>query len=129
VPIEYKPPAEESSLEYPFILTTGRVAVHHNAGSMTRRSPSLLERELDLFVEINAADAARLSISEGEEIVVTTPRGKTIALSRLTNRVGKGVVFMPFHFPETNILTSDARDAEARIPEFKISICKIARGC
>jgi formate dehydrogenase alpha subunit len=129
VPIEYKPPAEESSLEYPFILTTGRVAVHHNAGSMTRRSPSLLERELDLFVEINAADAARLSISEGEEIVVTTPRGKTIAFSRVTNRVGKGVVFMPFHFPETNILTSDVRDAEAKIPEFKISICKIARGC
>ncbi|MDD1758726.1 MAG: formate dehydrogenase subunit alpha [Methanotrichaceae archaeon] len=129
VPIEYKPPAEESSLEYPFILTTGRVAVHHNAGSMTRRSPSLLEREPDLFVEINSADAVRLSISDGEEIAVTTPRGKITALARLTNRVGKGVVFMPFHFPETNILTSDARDAEARIPEFKISICKIARRC
>ncbi|MDD1752259.1 MAG: formate dehydrogenase subunit alpha [Methanotrichaceae archaeon] len=129
VPIEYKPPAEEPSLEYPFILTTGRVAVHHNAGSMTRRSPSLLEREPDLFVEINSADAVRLSISDGEEIAVTTPRGKITALARLTNRVGKGVVFMPFHFPETNILTSDARDAEARIPEFKISICKIARRC
>jgi formate dehydrogenase alpha subunit len=129
VPIEYKPHAEESSLEYPFILTTGRVAVHHNAGSMTRRSPSLLEREPDLFIEINVADAVRLRISDGEEIAVTTPRGKTTALARLTDRVGKGVVFMPFHFPETNILTSDARDAEARIPEFKNFVCKIARRC
>jgi formate dehydrogenase (coenzyme F420) alpha subunit len=37
------------------------------------------------------------------------------------------VVFMPFHFPGTNVLTSDARDAEAKIPEFKVSACKISR--
>ena len=35
--------------------------MHHNAGSMTRRSPSLISREPDLYVEINTADAARLS--------------------------------------------------------------------
>ena len=41
VPVPYRPAAEDASWDYPFILTTGRVAVHHNAGSMTRRSPSL----------------------------------------------------------------------------------------
>jgi formate dehydrogenase major subunit len=34
---------------------------------------------------------------------------------------------MPFHFPGTNILTSEVRDPEAMIPEFKVSACKIAR--
>ena len=45
VPVQYRPAAEDASWDYPFVLTTGRVAVHHNAGSMTRRSPSLIERD------------------------------------------------------------------------------------
>jgi len=40
--------------------------VHHNAGSMTRRSPSLIEREPDLFVEIGTADAAQLKVADGD---------------------------------------------------------------
>ena len=55
--------------------------------------------------------------------------GQTVewAAARLTDRVKKGVVFMPFHFPGTNILTAETVDPEARIPEFKVSACKIAR--
>lgn len=127
VPVKYRPPSEEPGWEYPFILTTGRVVVHHNPGSMTRRSPSLIEREPDLFVEINTADAAKLKIADGDEVAVATPRGETTAMARLTDRVKRGVVFMPFHFPGTNILTTDSMDAEAKIPEFKVSICKISR--
>ena len=127
MPVRYKPAAEDVSWEYPFILTTGRVTVHHNAGSMTRRSPSLMEREPDLFVEINTADASKLRIADGDEVMITTPRGKTTALARLTDRVKRGVVFMPFHFPGTNVLTADFTDPEARIPEFKVSACKISR--
>jgi predicted molibdopterin-dependent oxidoreductase YjgC len=127
VPVQYQPPFEEPSWDYPFLLTTGRVAVHHNAGSMTRRSPSLLEREPELFIEINTADAAKLKIADGDEVLVKTPRGETLALARLSEGVKRGVVFMPFHFPGTNILTPNARDPEARIPEFKVSACKILR--
>jgi formate dehydrogenase major subunit len=127
MPVHYKPAAEDVSWEYPFILTTGRVTVHHNAGSMTRRSPSLMEREPDLFVEINTADASKLGIADGEEVMISTQRGKTTALARLTDRMKRGVVFMPFHFPGTNVLTADFTDPEARIPEFKVSACKISR--
>jgi len=66
VPVPYRPAAEDASWDYPLILTTGRVAVHHNAGSMTRRSPSLIEREPDLFVEIGTADAAQLKVADGD---------------------------------------------------------------
>ncbi|HOI69598.1 MAG TPA: formate dehydrogenase subunit alpha [Methanothrix sp.] len=127
VPVSYRPAAEGASWDYPFILTTGRVAVHHNAGSMTRRSPSLLRREPDLYVEINTADALRLRVADGDEVMVTTPRGETEAYARLTEGVKTGVVFMPFHFPGTNLLTTEATDPEARIPEFKVSACKIVR--
>jgi len=36
-------------------------------------------------------------------------------------------VFMPFHFPRTNLLTSEFTDDEAWIPEFKVSACKITK--
>ena len=45
----------------------------------------------------------------------------------LLDSIKKGVVFMPFHFPGTNILTSEVTDPEAKIPEFKVSACKISR--
>ncbi len=127
MPVQYRAAAENASWDYPFILTTGRVAVHHNAGSMTRRSPSLIEREPELFVEINTNDAARLKIADGDEVLVTSLRGETSARARLTDKVKKGVVFMPFHFPGTNKLTTEVTDPEARIPEFKVSACKISR--
>ncbi|OYV07905.1 MAG: formate dehydrogenase, alpha subunit, partial [Methanosaeta sp. ASP1-2] len=115
VPVPFRPAAEDASGDYPLLLTTGRVAVHHNAGSMTRRSPLLLEREPELFVEINPDDAACLKVAGGDVVTVTTLRGETEALARLTDRVKKGVVFMPFHFPGTNILTTEITDPEAKI--------------
>ncbi|MDF0589959.1 formate dehydrogenase subunit alpha [Candidatus Methanocrinis natronophilus] len=127
VPVHYRPAAEGESLEYPFLLTTGRIALHHNAGSMTRRSPSLIGRAPDLFVEINPADAEKLGIDDGDLVAVSTERGETEAAARLTEGIKRGVVFMPFHFPGTNILTTEAADPEARIPEFKVSACRIAR--
>lgn len=125
-PVQYKPAAEDIGTEYPLILTTGRIAVHFNAGSMTRRSPSLMERAPNLFVEINPKDAEPLGINNGDSVEVTTERGTTSALARVTDSVKPGVVFMPFHYPGTNFLTTDARDEEAKIPEFKVAACKIA---
>lgn len=127
VPVRYHPPAETVSSEYPFILTTGRVAVHHNAGSMTCRSPSLLKREPDLFLEVNPKDAQKLDVADGDEVIVASHRGEAVAVARLTDSMKRGVVFMPFHFPGTNLLTSEFTDEEARIPEYKVSACKIAR--
>ena len=127
VPVQYRPAAETVSSEYPFVLTTGRVAVHHNAGSMTRRSPSLQKREPDLFLELNPKDAQQLDVADGDEVTVASLRGEAVAVARLTDGMKRGVVFMPFHFPGTNILTSEFADSEARIPEYKVSACKITR--
>jgi formate dehydrogenase alpha subunit len=126
-PVRYTPPAEEISDGFPLVLTTGRVAVHHNAGSMTRRSPSLLERAPELFIEINPSDAAQLGIAEGEAVAITTARGDTMAKARVTDRVRAGAAFMPFHFSGTNQLTIDALDAEAKIPEFKVAACQVSK--
>ena len=123
--VENTPPGEDVSAEYPILLTTGRIVLHYNSGSMTMRSASLQERESELYVEINPEDAARLKIADGDMVVVTTRRGEAEARARVTEKVKPGVVFMPFHWHGTNIITSDALDPVAKIPEYKMAACRI----
>jgi formate dehydrogenase alpha subunit len=124
-PVEYVAPAEEAGDAFPLTLTTGRLAVHHNSGSMTRRSPSLWAQAPDLFVELNPADASRLGLANGDATEVRTARGQAMARVRVTDTVANGVAFMPFHFEPTNRLTADALDPQAKIPEYKISACQV----
>jgi formate dehydrogenase major subunit len=120
-----KPAAEQTSEIYPLLLSTGRIVVHYNSGSMTRRSPSLLERDFELYVEINPKDAAELKVHHDDIVKVKTIRGETQARARVTEKVKPGMVFMPFHWQGTNIITSDALDPVAKIPEYKMAACRI----
>lgn len=137
VPVEFRESAGGGPLgspnpapdpDYPLLLSTGRTGLHYNAGSMSRRSKALLEREPELYVELNPEDAEELDIVDGTNVVVETPRGRTEAKARLTRRVNRGMIFMPFHFPGTNLLTADTLDRESKIPGFKVSACRIRRG-
>jgi formate dehydrogenase major subunit len=107
------------------MLTSGRVVLHYNAGAMTRRTKSLQEREPELFVQINPQTAESFGIGEQAEALVQTRRGEAKAKVRITRRIPPGVLFMPFHFPEMNLLTNDALDPTAKIPEYKVAACRI----
>ncbi|HPT38247.1 MAG TPA: formate dehydrogenase subunit alpha [Methanothrix sp.] len=120
-----RPAGELVSPEYPMLLSTGRIVVHYNSGSMTRRSQSLLERDSELYVEVNPKDAAELKINHGDLVKVRTRRGVAEARVRVTEKVKPGMVFMPFHWQGTNIITSDALDPVAKIPEYKMAACRI----
>jgi formate dehydrogenase major subunit len=127
IPVRYQPPVELPDDEYPLVLTTGRVVMHYNAGSMTRRSAALLKRSQEPFVEVHPCDAQKLGIAANEEVRITTRRGDTLAKASITQKLSPGIVFMPFHFPGANILTVDALDETAKIPEFKVAACKITK--
>ena len=124
-PVEYLPPAEATSDEYPLVLTSGRVVLHYNAGAMTRRTRALQEREPELFVQVNPQTAKSYGVREQAEALVQTRRGEAKAKVRITRRIPPGVLFMPFHFPEMNFLTNDALDPTAKIPEYKVAACRI----
>ncbi len=127
MPMHYRPPVEAISPEHPLLLTTGRVGVHYNAGSMTLRSPSLHDIEPEIFVELNPDDAMERGIEDDEGVLIQTARGNVRAKARITKRIKKGVVFLPFHFPGVNALTLDARDPQAKIPELKAAACDVRR--
>ena len=125
IPAEYISPAEATSEEYPLVLTSGRVVLHYNTGAMTRRTRALQEREPELFVQVNPQTAESYGIQEQAKALVTTRRGEAKAKVRITRRIPPGVLFMPFHFPEMNLLTNDALDPIAKIPEYKVAACRI----
>lgn len=124
--VENVPPAEEPNPDYPLLLSTGRIVVHYNSGSMTCRSLSLMKKESELYVEMNPEDASGLlNIPDGSMVVVSTIRGEVRARARLTESVKPGMVFMPFHYQGANLITSDARDPVSKIPEYKVAACNI----
>ena len=126
-PVTYQAPDEEADEEYPLTLTTGRMLEHYHTGTQTRRSDGLNELVPTGFAEVNPADAAHLGVVDTETIEVVTRRGRISVPAYVTERVKKGVVFVPFHFWESpaNRLTNPARDPEAMIPEFKVCACRV----
>jgi formate dehydrogenase alpha subunit len=127
-PVSYRPSAETTSHEYPFILITRRSAFHYHA-VMTHKAKGFDELRKEERIEIHPADAATLEIQDDEVIKVSSRRGSIKARANITEVVPAGVVCMTFNFAETrtNILTSRALDPVAKTPEFKVCAVKIER--
>ncbi|MRG70202.1 molybdopterin-dependent oxidoreductase [Alphaproteobacteria bacterium HT1-32] len=85
--------------DYPVVLTSGRLVEYEGGGEESRSNPWLAELQQDMFAEINPYDANNLGIKDGEMVWVHGPEGAKVKVkAMLTERVGKGVAFMPFHF-------------------------------
>ncbi len=128
-PAEYIAPAEEPDEEYPLILTTGRMLYHFHTGSMSRRSKSLDKHKPEGYIEIHPDAAENLNVADGEMVKVSSRRGSIAVKAKVTPHTGPGVVFMPFHFAESaaNVLTINALDPVAKIPEFKVCAVRVEK--
>ncbi len=137
------------SQEYPIILTSGRLVEYEGGGDETRSNPWLAELQQDMFVEINTRDANNLNVRDGAQVWVEGPEGgKVKVMAMVTERVGEGVAFMPFHFggqfegvdqrdkyPEgadpyvlgesTNTAQTYGYDSVTQMQETKATLCKI----
>jgi len=127
-PYDYKPPVEEPDDEYPFVLTTGRTYEHFHTGTMTRKISGLNALVPEAFVELNEEDARALGLQDGDCAIVSSRRGSINVKVKIAG-IKKGVVFIPFHFAESaaNVLTIDALDPEAKIPELKVCAVRIKK--
>jgi formate dehydrogenase major subunit len=86
--------------KFPLIVSSGRLVEYEGGGEETRSNKWLAELQQDMFIEISPADAAERGIRDGGWVWVTgaenNARAKMKAL--VTDRVGRGVTWMPFHF-------------------------------
>jgi formate dehydrogenase major subunit len=86
--------------DFPLIFSSGRLVEYEGGGEETRSNRWLAELQQDMFVEINPSDAADRGIKDGAWVWVTGAESgsKAKVKALVTERVGKGVVWMPFHF-------------------------------
>jgi formate dehydrogenase major subunit len=86
--------------DFPLILSSGRLVEYEGGGEETRTNPWLAELQQDMFIEINPSDAAERGIKDGGWVWVTGAENSSKAKMKalVTERVGKGVAWMPFHF-------------------------------
>jgi len=66
-------------------------------------------------------DAARCGLKTNDVVSVSSRRGSVVLRVNISAKAHPGVVFIPMHFAEAaaNLLTIDALDPQAKIPEFK----------
>jgi formate dehydrogenase major subunit len=141
--------AKDYSKDYPLIHTSGRLVEYEGGGEETRSNKWLAELQQHMFAEINPADANDRGVKDGQWIWLEGPEGGRIKVKAMvTERVGRGVVFTPFHFggwyegtdllakyPEgtapyvrgeaANTIFTYGYDSVTAMQETKASLCKI----
>ena len=127
-PVEYEPPVDELTDEYPIRLTTGRCLDSFNTGVQTGRYTAPIRR--GGCVELSPEDAASMDVVEGDRVRVTSRRGAVDGPVRIDPGLRPGLAFMTLHFPDdvdTNLLTIDAWDPKSGTAEFKASAVRIEK--
>jgi formate dehydrogenase major subunit len=129
---------------FPFICSTYRVTEHWQTGVLTRWLPWLIEAEPQMFVEMSEELAKLRNLSNGEKVVVESPRGTLEAVAIVTKRIkpftiqGNEVheVGIPWHFgwvwpaeggDSANLLTPSVGDPNTRIPESKAFMVNVRK--
>ncbi len=142
--------AKDYSGDYPLVFISGRLVEYEGGGEETRSNQWLAELQPEMFVEIHPADANDRGIRNGDRVWLEGPEGGRINVEAMvTERVGRGVVWTPFHFggwfqgedlvdkyPEgtapyirgeaCNTATTYGYDSVTQMQETKATLCQIS---
>jgi formate dehydrogenase major subunit len=142
---------KEAVKTYPLVMTSGRLVEYEGGGDETRSNPWLAELQQEMFVEINPKDANDRGVRNNEYVWVETPEKARLKVkTQVTERVGPGTVFLPFHFagwmegqdllnyyPEgaapfvrgeaVNTAMTYGYDIVTMMQETKVTLCQVAK--
>ena len=149
--VQQKNVEDKIAEKFPLILTSGRLVEYEGGGEETRSNPWLAELQQENFIEISPNDANDRGIRDGEYVWVKTPTGAQLKVKAMvTDRVGAGTTFIPFHFagwwmgkdmldyyPEgaapivraeaVNTATTYGYDSVTMMQETKTTLCQVAK--
>jgi len=120
---------DEVNEAHPLVLLTGRGS-SSQWHTQTRTGRSAVLNKLapkGIYVEVHPADARPLAIETGEIVRVRSRRGVLEARAVVTAAVGRGRVFVPMHYVETNRLTPDVVDPYSRQPSYKYTAVRLEK--
>ena len=127
---EWRDSGDPLDAEYPILLTTGRVVSHYLSGTQTRRLGPLVEQYPEPRLELHPRLAARHGIAEGDWVRVVTRRADLVLQASVVRTIRPDTVFIPYHWPgrrSANRLTHRTLDPRSKIPEFKVSACRLEK--
>lgn len=126
--IEFLPPPDVTSPEYPFVLTTGRNLFQYNAATQTGRTPNGSMATTD-FLQLAPVDADRLGITDGEIVRLASQQGSADLPVRISGTVKPGEVYTTFHCARVflNQITTSQCDRYTKTPEYKITAVRIEK--
>jgi assimilatory nitrate reductase catalytic subunit len=130
VPTPYRESGDPVNEEFPVYLTTGRVVSQYLSGTQTRRIGALVDQYPEPRVEIHPRLAEPLKIQDGDWVAVTSRRADIILRAMLVRTIRPDTVFIPYHWAgnqSANKLTHRTLDPRSKIPEFKVSACRIRK--
>jgi predicted molibdopterin-dependent oxidoreductase YjgC len=124
--VEWAPPIDPLSDDFPMRLTTGRKLDGYNTGvqSAGYRSPLTSGG----VVEIDPDDGEALGIEDGANVRMSSRRGSIDLPARYRSGLRRGLAFMAIHWPDeadVNTLTLDAWDPKSGTAEFKATAVRI----
>ena len=103
VPINFSGYEERSSKEYPYLLTTKRMAYNFCTNEMSARSATLNKLSPEPYATISLEDASMLGIKDNDKIRIRSKAGEIETTAKVSDYVPKGLVWVPFHFDKVLI--------------------------
>jgi anaerobic selenocysteine-containing dehydrogenase len=119
--------------QFPTIAISGRQTYHWHTRSKTGKAPQLHAAAPGVFVAINATDANRIGLLDGDRVRIVSRRGSIVAPAKVGDVVPPGVVFVPFHYGDlgeehaANNLTPQVWDPVSQQPMQKLAAVRIER--
>jgi ferredoxin-nitrate reductase len=125
--VENKVLSEKTSLEFPFILLTGRTRDQWHSGTKTNLPRTLLKHKALNFCEINSKNAKILGIKDGDNIRIISKRGQIESVALITDNIKIDTIFVPISNRKINYLTNDLYDRESLQPDYNHSAVNIEK--
>jgi len=116
--------------DFPIYLTTGRVVSQYLSGTQTRRIGPLVDQYPEPQLELHPRLAEQHGIATGDLVTVTSRRSEITLPAMVVRTIRPDTVFIPYHWPgnhSANLLTHRTLDPRSKIPEYKVSACRIVK--
>jgi assimilatory nitrate reductase catalytic subunit len=127
---DWRPSGDPVDATFPIFLTTGRVVSQYLSGTQTRRIGALVDQFPWPRLEIHPRLAEPAGIATGDWVTITTRRDEITLEASVVRTIRPDTVFIAYHWPggrSANRLTHRTLDPRSKIPEFKVSACRIER--
>lgn len=126
IPVRFVNNNECPDAEYPFWLNSGRVVEHFHTRTRTGKIGNCNKFSPTPYMEMNPDAAEELGVEHQSYVRLVSRRGDAVVMVQLTHRVGRNMVFIPFHFHDcVNRLTLGLLDPYSRQPAFKQNAVRV----